>query len=425
MTEVSLYKLVELFTCIFLAYVICFKFVFGEYPLILYGSVFVALLFMIIDIIVYEKNLLEICPYGVALNLIMCVYSLITGLYGAKHVGALLNATKTYFSFSLVCILICYISKEEHNIEWLANFLIIINIISAFFIIIRGYYISGYGYVLGPDNNPNTLALHMDIGLFCVAYKIRSGYKQVAKYLMITFLFIFIIINSGSRKCLIAAIIICTLWVIPFLFELWRTSNINMRVAICFFTVITVFSIIYYYNHLYITTYSYNRMQHLKTFEEVSSIHRLLYYKYALDYFSQRPLFGIGLAQFTFWNPFQQYSHSTYAEAIADWGVIGSILYFAPVFISGNRIIRMILDDSKNFLPKVIFALWAMEIFLGTGQIWFYGIGHLLTWTLIYLLIDMNYRHEIVPRVELKYVKNQNSNKSVKNTKPNGFTYFK
>lgn len=425
MTELSLYKIVELFICVFLTYIICAKFVIGDAPIILYGSVSGALFFMLIDLLLSGNNIRNMCPYGVVSNIIMCAYSFVTGFLGAKNLSALLGQTKTYLSFSIVCILICYITKREKSLEWLANFLIIVNLISAIIVLFRGYYIGGYGYVLGPDDNPNTLGFHMDIGLFCVAYKVRSNYRNIAKYFLIAIAYLFTIINCGSRKCLIAAIIICFLWITPFFLETWKKSDVNRRVILCILLLLAFCGIVYYYKKFYMVTYSYRRMHDLGTLEEDSSIHRLLYYRYALDFFLQRPLFGIGLAQFTYWNPLHQYSHSTYAEAIADWGLIGTTLYFTPILISGFRIIRMIINDIEQYLPKVVFALWIMELFLGVGQIWFYGIGHLLSWTIIFLYIDMYYQPKIVVQEECKNDKNQNSDKTVKNTGPNGSAYIK
>ena len=56
------------------------------------------------------------------------------------------------------------------------------------------------------------------------------------------------------------------------------------------------------------------------------------FYKIAWQIFVEKPLLGGGLNQFRYWSGTGAYSHSTYAEAIADFGLVGCIIYFFPIF---------------------------------------------------------------------------------------------
>ena len=128
-----------------------------------------------------------------------------------------------------------------------------------------------------------------------------------------------------------------------------------------------------------------------------------------MDYFAEYPVFGIGLNQFAFWNPFHQMAHSTYAEAFADWGTFGCMIYFTPVLIAFVSLIKIISAEKKDtYVPRIVLGLFALELFLGVGQAWFFEIEHLIAWTLLYYLIDEmtgKPKKNNKPRMECKYVK--------------------
>ena len=393
-----------IYICVF--YLFFLKYAFGERRIILYGTASLATLCMIVDLFIMRVNILELFPLGVLINPIMCVYSLITGILVATNQSSLISAVKTYAAFSLVCLVICYISVEEKKLDWMTNAIIIIDIISAVYVMTKGTYYRGYGYVIGADQNPNNLGLAMDLGLFCAALRARKDRKNILGSLAVAILFIYIIIGCGSRKSLFAAIIICALWMIPAVMDHWEKSGVCGKLVLILSILAAIGFVFYYYHHYYINTYSYTRMQTLGDNDEGSSGHRILFYKYALDYFLERPLLGIGLDQFSVWNPFHQYAHSTYAEALADWGIVGCMIYFIPSIWAGFKLISKMFSDKENRYATCIFlAIWSVEIFLGLGQIWFYEIEHLITWTIIFVFLFLYRNVDISKMRAYKYVK--------------------
>ena len=399
------YRISKFFICIFLFYTLWFRYAYRENHITLYGSVVIATLMMLLDLCISHKDLLNISPYGVSLNLIMCLYSFLTGVWNARNVSALLSAVKTYFAFSIVCIVICYVSTEEKEIEWLVNIIIAICTTICIFQLINGYYYTGYGYVLGPTQNPNNLGITLCLGLFCLAYKTRNEARGLFLYLGLAILFIYSIVNCGSRKSFIAAIIISILWLYPFLVRLWEMSDANSRVLVLTFVLLALFCVYYYISRIYVNTNSFHRMTRLWTEDELSNEHRRDYYNYAIDYLIKRPVFGIGLAQFTYWNPYHQYAHSTFAEGIADWGIVGCILYFFPMIRIGLKLVWLSFDSIKKNKSRLIFSLWAMEMFLGVGSIWFYEIVHLIAWTIIFMYEKQFLNETMNYQTRSKYIK--------------------
>ncbi len=404
--NIQISKIAKICCVVFLFYVTWFRYAYNENHIILYVSVFGAVGCMLLDIIVSGGDFRNICPTGVIVNLVMCVYSVVTGIWTAINYDSLLNLAKTYATFSLICITICYISKVEGSIDWIISTLIYAGVLISLYVIFRGYPFVGYGYVLGPDNNPNLLGLLMDINLFCLAYKASRNKKRIPLYLGIATLFLFIIVNSGSRKSLLAAAIIIGLWIFPLLRELWKGASTAKRTILVFSALFLLGGAIYYFTTKYVNTDSFQRMALLGDEKELSSVNRKLYYSFAMDYYFEHPLFGIGLGQFVFWNPYNQMAHSTYAEAIADWGTIGTIIYFLPIIVASIQAVVLVSKDRSAYVPRILLALIVMELFLGIGQVWFYEIEHLITWTLIYYLIDdLIKQQEEKNRMVCKYVK--------------------
>ena len=376
-----------IYMCLF--YLFFIKYAYRDSHVVLYGTAGLATICMVLDLLVSHKDISDLCHWGLLINLIMCIYSLITGVFVANDTDVLISAIKTYSAFSLICLVICYISKEEKSIIWLSNAIIIIDMISALYVLTNGTYYKGYGYIIGPTQNPNNLGLAMTLGLFCIAYKPRTKPIKTVSSVCISILFLYTIIGCGSRKCVFAAIIVCALWLISLTYELWNGNSWGTRIILILFLVAIAVGLIYYYNNVYINTYSYNRMTSLGAEDEGSSQARILYYQYALDYFQEKPIFGIGLDQFRVWNPHHAYAHSTYAEALAGWGFVGCIFYFFPVVLAGIHLIRRSLFGKEKYNSGVVLALWAAEMFLGIGQIWFYEIEHLIAWAMIYIAVFM------------------------------------
>lgn len=388
MSDIQCYKLSKLFVSIAIIYMLWFKYAYRESGIILYGTALLSVFFMLIDLLQTQKDITKVIPAGVMINIIMCIYSILTGIFTAQDQTLLMSTFKTYLAFSIVCMIVCYVSTEENSLSWLLNVLIITNIICAIYVIFHGYYFRGYGYVIGPNNNPNSLGHAMDMGLFCLALKSNKANNQFKLLFMsLGLLFIYIIIGCGSRKCLFAATIIIAFWLIPLIANMWRKASPFNRVLLLIGIIVAMIAVYYYFNNIYSVSYSYKRMQALGDEEDIGSHNRILMYKYAIDCFLNEPLFGIGLNQYRVLSPFHSYAHSTYAEALADWGVVGCLFYFMPVIVSGVELIKGLWDYKNHYVYRIIFAFWAMEIFLGIGQIWFYSLSHMISWTIIFYTI--------------------------------------
>ena len=402
-------KIAKYLIYVFLAYILWFKYIFGEKAIILYGSTILAAACMFYDLLVSHQNQLEVFPTGVLVNVFMCVYSIVVGVFAAKNMSLLMSTVKTYSAFSIVCLVVCYVSNKEDGFDWLLKAFIVIDILCAITVLTRGYYWPNYGYVLSPRNNPNSFGRTMALGLFCLMYRTQKNRKRLVLSVGVAILFIYAIVGCGSRKSLFAAIIVCSLWLFHQSRIIWRNGSGLTRIALLFFIAVLVVSVAYYYNNVYLQSDISTRMESLGDQAEGSSRNRMLYYTFAIDYFLEKPLFGIGLQQFVVWNPLRQFSHSTYAEAIADWGLVGCLIYFIPAILAAINLIKAFFLKVNSETTRSIIALWIIEVFLGLGQIWFYEVEHMIAWTIIYIyafnLEKTRAEKEINIERKCKYVK--------------------
>lgn len=410
MNSITLRTVSKMGTIAFIFYVLWFRFSFGQSSMILNGTAAVAIGCVVFDMFLTRNNIRELIPPGAMINLIMCIYSLVTGVFVAYNYDVLIAQVKTLFALSSMCVVIGYICMQEKSIDWLINTLIALAVTCSIFVAFRGNNWEGYGYTLSADHNPNTLGVTMCMGLFSLAYKGKPNTKAALYAVPLAVMFLYFVVGSGSRKSLIAAGIICALWAWPMLTQTWKNTTPAKRLLLVLAFLMMGIGVWYYVTHVYITSDSYERMQTLGDSDEGSSGHRMMYYKLAIEYLSESPLFGLGLYHFIIWNPFHQMSHSTYAEALSCWGVVGSCIYFYPFLRAAVRAIFMAFRPDSDYMDRIILTLVFTEFFLGIGQVFFYEIQHMILWTLIFIYQAMQdeKQHEMEKQSEIrqcKYIK--------------------
>lgn len=408
MKEIRLYHFAKASVMAFILYVCWFRYVFGEKTIILYLTGAVSIGTMVFDMLRNNESYLGVFPFGVAVNIIMCVYSVLTGLFVAVNTNFLLSQLKSYLCYSLVCLVICYVVHVEKSIDWLVKFLVFVSVVCCLQVLLRGHYRVLYGWVMSEDNNPHSLGLVMDLGIFGVAYTMnkKNVWWKAASYILIG-MFIYVIVGCGSRKCLIAAVIISMLWLLPQIRETYSKGSTAIRFGVIMAIIAGIVLLVFYYRNVYMHSFTYERMQILGDVsnESGSSAKREYFYKVAFNLFMEYPFFGVGYEQFRFYNMYTAIAHSTYAEAIACWGFIGSMTYFVPVAVAGVKTMKMVFNKQGSYVTRIVLALWAMEIFLGIGQIWFYTVEHLIAWTVVFLMVKIQYESVSMPERKCKYVR--------------------
>ena len=378
-------KLSKLFVSIFVLYVFWFKEVFGNYPVILYGSVIAATVLVLLDIISGEKKL-KLYSF-VTMLFIYGIYSFVSGLFVARDMSWFFSIIITYFAFSVVCFDICYISDRTSSTEWILNLLLITCSICAVQTIFFGteYRTEVIVRTMSSTNNPNALGFIMILGIFSLISRKKYVGNNLLIKALILLVFVYVIVLTGSRKTLICALILVAFWVITLLKTEKGFSNRKLSIIAAIFVIGGIG--VYYGLTQFVNSSSYARMLIIES--GVST--RTQLYKDAVEFWKTSPIIGIGFGQYKIWSPYKLYSHSSYAEILCCTGIIGILIFFGYMIKCLVALMKKIIRRNEDCYYDyfMCFIMFVIELILGVGQIYIYDFPHLLI--LSYLSMSIIY----------------------------------
>ncbi|MCR5565553.1 MAG: O-antigen ligase family protein [Clostridiales bacterium] len=391
-------KVSKVSTILVVFYILVYTQIWGDNHTILYGTSLIAIGGIMMHWLWNNCVDLTYVPFGIWSNLIMVVYCIISGILVAFNYPSLVSSCITYAAFSFVCIAICYISKLERSFNWIYDLLIVIAIFCVFYMLFFGAEWRGYGRTLSRKNNPHSFAAVMFLGIFSVAYKCEKlEIKEYFRSGVLITLFFYGIVECGSRKYLLSSGFLVVIWMIAYSTNIWRKNEKNQRVYVVMAVAAFVMFILYYFINIYSQSFTHARMQNT---DDAGNVARIQLYKISFNIFKNSPLVGGGYDQFKYWSSTGGYAHSTYAEAIADFGFIGCIIYFIPILFSSYRIVKKAILERNNpntkYKTQLMAALCLSELFIGTGQIFFMEFYLFMAWTILYYYDNTSCIKEVI-----------------------------
>lgn len=396
-------KITKISATALIFYILFYLQVWGDNHIILYGTAIITAISMLAHCFQQGYMDLSKVPFGIWNNLIMVVYSLITGFFVAYNYDAVISSCVTYAAFSIVCVATCYASSVEGSFEWVLKVLIALAVVCAVYALFQGAYWIGYGRTLSMTNNPHTFAAVMNLGVFSVAFIRRnkeSTFSLISALLILFFLYS--IIECGSRKYLIASLFLVFLWIYASFKDQWIKSN-NQQKVIWFFLGATFLLLsVYLFRRIYSQSDLNLRMQET---DDMGNKNRIKMYLEAWNIFLEHPIFGGGYDQYKYLSGTGGYSHSTYAEAIADFGFVGCVLYFSPIFYTSYQIMKRTLSTERNYASLLLAAMCISELFLGVGTIFFMEFFHFLAWTILFYYSKDKEPREKALSSQYKYIR--------------------
>lgn len=372
---------------VFLFYLFWVSEAFYPIPILLYSLC----LFVFFSTFVYfarKKIYQNMLSRGLLWWLCFAGYSLLTGVLLASNRSLIVSSVSTYVAFWMICACINMICLNLRTIDWILKQLIILCLICAIYTILHGYgYYNGVIVrTMGPENNPNTLGAMMVFGMFAIMYRIEPKLKNMIYIFPFIVLFLYIIILTGSKKALLAAAIMLMIWFVGFLAGIRKNEHLIIRLITYIVLGIIVCVGIYYFITQYINTVSFVRMKGL--FDSGSTSTRIQMYLEAYKIFKENILVGVGYNHYRVVSSMQTYSHSTYAELLADTGIVGVFLFLFPIIKVGNQIIKYVLKK-RDYYGFLLLALYLIEIFLGSVIIFMYEFMHLFMWSILFAIMDI------------------------------------
>lgn len=378
-------KIAKLLLSIFIFYQVFIKEAFGNFPIILYGTVILSTILIAIDIM-NQHGKLPIFGFS-AMLVFYGLYSFISGMFVSRDLSWFYSIMVTYLAFALVCYDCCYIIKRTESSEWILNVFLISALACSVKTIFFGadYRTEVIVRTMSAENNPNNLGLSMIVGIFALISRKKYIINRFWLTMATALVFLYVILLSASRKCLFAALILIGMWIVSVLHTDKHLSARKISMILAVIVAISAGS--YYFITKYSATSSFARMLLLNS----SANSRASLYQDAIEYWKTSPIIGIGFCQYQIWSPYRLYSHSSYAEILSCTGIIGFIIFFAPLVYYLVRILKAGLrkDEDNHYDLFMCLIMMIIELALGVGQIFIYDVTHLLMLT--YLCMGTDY----------------------------------
>ncbi len=382
-----------------LLYLNWFQYVFGVHQVILYIAALLLAGLLVLDTMEQKTIVVSSMPKIVLTYIFFGVYAFVTGAVVATNKSVFLSTIVQYFEYAFVCYAMYHISKEENNMRWVLGALYITAAVCALQTVFFGKTsVSSGVYVItiSPSNNPNTLGMMMVFGVMAVLFDYRRIQKHFLMLLISLLVFGYVTMLTGSRKSFISVGILLAGWVVNYVLYArksgrritnkgWKGFLQNAAIVVGILGVL-----IYMSSSAFSQTSILTRLLKLFGSSDLASSERVNLYVQAVEFFKEHPVFGIGYRQFEVLYEMQYYSHSTYAEILSCTGVVGTVIFFAPiVWLTVKLTARAFArTNGLSYKYRMLFLMLAVELLVSATQIAIYDLGHMTVYTFIFWEFD-------------------------------------
>ena len=375
-----MYKICQFFVGVFLLYNGWYSQIWGANRGLLYLSVGLSIVFMLIDagFVLKKISINKINPI-VKMYIIFGIYALMTGIIVSVNTNEFLSSMFTYTSFTIIALEVWYISFRIKDFKWILKYIYFIALLCAVTTIFYGkdYRTEVIVTTMSQYNNPNTLGVLMVFGIFSVMFQNERMKKYFLFMYMSVLVFLYVILLTGSRKALFAGAGLYCIWLFEYIRERKKEKITLVSMLLLLITVASLVGTYVYIKKIYIEMSGFTRLRLF--FQEGGTDGRISLIKLAVQCWKNSPIFGVGMDQFRFWNPYGCYSHSTYTEILSCTGVMGTLIFFIPLIGLLKVSIKKAVRRKKGSYQFRICSLMLMvELFLGMGQIFIYSALHMI-----------------------------------------------
>ena len=343
--------------------VIQHKFFQIPHGMLLFGLIlFMSYLFIYNNMTINSQMILTRESIGL---IVFMVYMLFVGLIKSpdinSHISQWINSLEYMFVMIVISSLIMFSGSELFHYMLFFEALVL----SIFFLLDPVLYGAGR-YSISLAMNPNGLGMLFTSGIWALLYGVQKRkIPLIVSFPFIT-LFVYCIILTGSRKAFIAAVIVFFLWAIMCLIPDLNSYDIEKKSLVILSLIIFIIILAKYFVSIYSNSLISERMDSL--FSGITENERADLYRQGLVLFKKSPILGIGFQGFNYYS--DGYSHATVVEIPVSGGIIGTLIYIFPYYISINKCINIynLTKDndeliSQNDSVKCILILWAIMLF--------------------------------------------------------------
>lgn len=297
---------------------------------------------------------------------------LFTSLVCSNTFGIMLDLVD-YIQRIVVAYSVYYVCSSEQSIKWPINLITLVSIVAAVSIICNT---SDFGRRLGSEGSASEAVSANDIGalmafgcftiFFAFNNKSRISFIRMVLVAAISILFITVISISGSRKAIIAVIILYVCLILLCTKSVFKSIS-STQLFLITAAVLGVLVLAY----MYLLPLFENTSLYMRVFGDKavgasqSNDGRMWLIELALKDFLEHPIIGLGYNNFAYYHG--NYTHCTYVEPLASSGIWG-VLYLIPYISILKKGIFISRHSAENvILKKALLAFYFSFLFVGVG----------------------------------------------------------
>lgn len=322
------------------------------------------------------------------------VATFLLGMLVAPVLSAHISHGISAFEFYIVLLSVCYYAITRRNITFLAwNYVLMFTFAAILFLVSPQAIQEGSDirYSLSKSMNSNIFAMGMTLAIWSALYLVSLNKLPFLMGIGYTFVLLYAIMLTASRKGLIGAVLVVGLWILMCYLPLQRRKRLQTSLVRYSVVALGVFCAALILLPYYQSSYLSERMKGLVQLSDQSTLNRLTMYVNGFNHLMDSPLLGYG-----FWgyaNFHLSYSHATIIEVPVSSGVVLSIVYFSTYVITAlqlwkNRKGRNVPDADLVYISKVenrsAMVLFALLVFYTISIIHIYQLPSFIAFAMIY-----------------------------------------
>lgn len=240
------------------------------------------------------------------------------------------------------------------------------------------------------DLKPTMLGLSMAFGGTATFYLYQE--RKRFFYMLLTILFLIISLLTGSRM----GVLIMALGISCFFALSARGTKFIRNCLIIVFSLLMGYYLIMNVNSLY-TTIGVRFENFLSSNNEEQSVkERTILKKTAMNLFKKSPIYGSGTEAFRAYSAriglqHVTYSHCNYTEMLANYGIVGFIIYYYFLF---KLLFYLFRRCKKSKIDCIMFVFLFMILVSDYGYISYYGLFQQYFISLIYAYVSLKQKNQ-------------------------------
>ncbi len=315
-------------------------------------SIGVLLAFAFVVNVLVEKRRILLTRELVILGL-FAIYTLI-GAFLARDLAAFWTMEATLFQLIVLIIIIYDITRNETS-RLLSTKVFVLAVTIASVLALLGVGFSAEGRIGGVLGNPNNYGATLLFAIALAGYLLSTRLRRWQRVLLIIVIawLSWNVLLSGSRTAILGLVVF-----VGALLLLYTSRMVTKRPFRVIMTWVVLAGVLTVgFSSIFNLDLSLQRRldnvwlavrgTNLQALSEGSLVTRYRFIQTAFQVWKEQPLLGVGTNQFRYYateynpNVFSSYAHSDYAEILADFGLIGFLLYYVFFFLLSMRVLRL------------------------------------------------------------------------------------